>query len=85
MSNSESSQRWRELYQVVLVESDYDELTESISRLEVALTIRLEELAKSADGSTERAEIAEASKQLFVIKTEKLGWPGVNLRSLQRS
>jgi hypothetical protein len=68
---------WKELYHQALRESDEQKLTELVQAAEYAIVLRLQELENSTDHHEERAEMKRATADLLVIKTYKLGWPGV--------
>jgi hypothetical protein len=81
MSNSNGSKpHWQKLYEAACVESDRGKLTDLVSRVEEALLQRVQELSHSADHSDERNAMAHAAENLLVIKTEKLGWPSVQMK-----
>jgi hypothetical protein len=67
---------WQELYQAALTETDQQKLTDLVMAIEQAMFIRAQGLSASKDDQ-ERASMAEATQKLLIIKTEKLGWPGI--------
>jgi hypothetical protein len=68
---------WQELYQAALVESDKQKLTQLAMAVEEAMFLRAQELSDSKSDNKERTLMAEANQKLLIIKTEKLGWPGI--------
>lgn len=68
---------WKEPYRQALKESDPQKLTELVQAAEYAIVLRLRELENSMDDHEERSEMKRAAADLLVIKTYKLGWPGV--------
>ncbi|MFZ0584287.1 MAG: hypothetical protein WAN72_21970 [Candidatus Acidiferrales bacterium] len=72
---------WKEPYRQALKESDPRKLTELVQTAEYAIVLRLQELENSTDNPEERAEMKHATADLLVIKTYKLGWPGVHTSS----
>jgi hypothetical protein len=68
---------WQELYELALVEPDRKKLAQLITAAEEGIFRRTQELTKSQADDQERAAMAEAVEKLLIIKTEKLGWPGV--------
>jgi hypothetical protein len=73
MANSRSSS-WKEPYLAALKESDIEKLTALVHATELAMYLRLQELASSADGHEERKEIEVANGNLLTVKTLILGW-----------
>jgi hypothetical protein len=67
---------WQELYQAALVESDKEKLTQLVMAVEEAMFLRAQRLSDSKVDDAERTLMAEATKKLLILKTEKLGWPG---------
>lgn len=74
MADSNSS-TWKEPYLAALREPDKQKLTELVHATELAMYLRLQELAGSAEGQEERNEIGVASENLLTLKTLLLGWP----------
>jgi len=74
MAGSNSS-TWKEPYLAALREPDKQKLIELVHATELAMYLRLQELAGSADGQEERNEIGVASENLLTLKTLLLGWP----------
>ena len=68
---------WKGPYRQALTESDKQKLTALVHAAEYAIFLRLQELENSTDHHEERAEMKRATADLLVIKTYKLGWPGV--------
>lgn len=79
MANSGSNPDWQELYESATLETDPQKLTTLVETLESALTNRLRELARQPGHESELQEIKAAGQKLLIIKTEKLGWPKINL------
>ncbi len=70
-----NSSTWKEPYLAALREPDKQKLTELVHATELAMYLRLQELAGSAEGQEERNEIGVASENLLTLKTLLLGWP----------
>jgi hypothetical protein len=68
---------WQELYQGALLESDKEKLTQLVMAVEEAMFLRAQELSDSKVDDKERTLMADATQKLLIIKTEKLGWPGI--------
>ena len=66
---------WRELYQVVIDETNPKSLELLMNDLEAAIWKRLREIDGNSNGTNERHEIAQASNKLLTLRIEKLGWP----------
>ena len=75
---------WQELYLAALLEPDLSNLTELVLAVEDAMFRRAQELAKSYADNQERTEMDRAAEKLLIIKTEKLGWPGIKQRNSDR-
>ena len=75
---------WQELYLAALLEADQTKLTELVLAVEYAIFLRAQELANSYADNQERIEMDRAAEKLLIIKTEKLGWPGIKHRNLDR-
>ncbi len=73
MTPSHSSS-WKEPYLAALIESDKEKLTKLVHATELAMFLRVQELAGSADGHEERKEIGTACENLLTLKTLILGW-----------
>jgi hypothetical protein len=73
MTPSHSS-AWKEPYLAALIEPDKEKLTKLVHATELAMFLRLQELAGSVDGHEERKEIEVASGNLLTVKTLILGW-----------
>jgi hypothetical protein len=69
---------WQDLYQAALVEPDRQKLTDLVLAVEEALLLRSQELTGSGLDDNERAAMTESARNLLTIKSEKLGWPGIN-------
>jgi hypothetical protein len=72
---------WQEPYHQALRESDEQKLTELVQAAEYAIVLRLQELENSTDNQEERVELKRAAADLLVIKTYKLGGPGITTPS----
>jgi hypothetical protein len=72
-----SKSPWQELYELALVEPDRKKLAQLIIAAEEGIFRRVQELTNSEADEQERAAMTEAVEKLLIIKTEKLGWPGV--------
>jgi hypothetical protein len=75
---------WQELYLAAFLEPDQNKLTELVLAVEYAIFLRAQELANSYADNQERAEMDRAAEKLLIIKTEKLGWPGIKHWNLDR-
>lgn len=72
---------WEKLYRAVLVETDRDRLADLIGAAESAIVGRRRELTKCEDADKERDAIEVAAEEILDIKTARLRWPAINLRS----
>jgi hypothetical protein len=72
---------WQELYLAALLEPDQNKLTELVLAVEVAMFHRAQELTNSYPDNQERTAMDQAAEKLLTLKTEKLGWPGINQRN----
>ena len=70
---------WQELYQAALVEPGPQKLTELVMAIEGAMFHRAQELTDSYADNQERAAMDQAAEKLLIIKSEKLGLPGIKL------
>jgi hypothetical protein len=75
---------WQELYLAALLEPDQDKLTELVLAVEEAMFHRAQELSDSYADNQERTAMDRAAEKLLVIKTEKLGWPGIKQNNSDR-
>jgi hypothetical protein len=75
---------WQELYLAARLEPAQDKLTELVLAVEDAMFHRAQELASGYADSQERTEMDRTAEKLLIIKTEKLGWPGIKHRNLDR-
>jgi hypothetical protein len=66
---------WRKRFLAALGETDKDKLTALVYAAELAIFLRLQELADSADHNEERSEIQVACAALLSIQVNDLGWP----------
>jgi hypothetical protein len=73
MTPSHSS-AWKEPYLAALIEPDTEKLTKLVHATELAMFLRVQELAGSVDGYEERKEIEVASGNLLTVKSLILGW-----------
>jgi hypothetical protein len=79
MSNSNGSKAaWQQLYESAALESDPKKLTELILAVEDAQLLR-QELAGRPNQEGELLEMKAVAQKLLLIKTERLGWPEINL------
>ena len=79
-SNVSKISEWVKLYQAVLVETDRDRLTGLVGAAESAIARRRQELTEY-EGADERVAMEVAAGEILNIKTARLGWPVINLRS----
>ena len=79
MPNSGSKPTWLRLYEATTLETDPHKLVTLVEAVESALMNRQQELAGQPGHESELQEIKAAGQKLLLIKTEKLGWPKVNL------
>ena len=75
---------WQERYLAALLEPDQNKLTELVLAVEDAMFHRAQELANSHADNQERTAMEQAAEKLLTLKTEKLGWPGINQRNSDR-
>ena len=75
---------WQELYLAALLEPEQIKLTELVLAVEDAIFHRAQGLANSEADNQERAEMDRAAEKLLLIKTEKLGWPGIKPKNSDR-
>jgi hypothetical protein len=79
MPNGGAQSEWRELYEAAARETDLEKLTALIEAVESALMNRQQELSGQSGHESELQEMKAAGQKLLFIKTEKLGWPKINL------
>ncbi|HXN18489.1 MAG TPA: hypothetical protein VN875_09185 [Candidatus Binatus sp.] len=72
MSDSHSSS-WKEPYLAALIEPDTEKLAKLVHATELAIFLRVQELAGFADGHEERREIGAACENLLALKSLILG------------
>jgi len=65
---------WEELFQEALLETDRKTLTVLVELVEAAIVARRRQLENVEGNEKERAAMLLASKELLILKTEKLGW-----------
>jgi hypothetical protein len=70
-------QKWRELLEACIAETNSEALLSLIYETEEAIVSRSKEIAGTRFGLSERQDLAKAAESLFILKTERLGWPGV--------
>jgi hypothetical protein len=75
---------WQELYLAALLEPDQSTLTELVLAVEDAMFHRAQELTNSYADNQERTAMDRTAEKLLVIKTDKLGWPGIKQRNSDR-
>ena len=80
-SNFPKISEWEKLYRAVLVETDRNRLTDLVGAAESAIVRRRQELTKCEGADQERDAIEVAAEEILDIKTARLGWPTLNLRS----
>jgi len=80
-SNFPKISEWEKLYRAVLVETDRNRLTDLVGATETAIVRRRQELTKCEGTDQERDAIEVAAEEILDIKTARLGWPTINLRS----
>ena len=80
-SNFSKISEWEKLYRAVLVETDRNRLTDLVGAAESAIVRRRQELTKCEGADQERDAIEVAAEEILDIKTARLGWPAINLRS----
>jgi hypothetical protein len=61
----------------VLQETDSKLLTKGVLELEEAIVLRGMELKESSEDEKESACLRQLASELLRIKTERLGWPGL--------
>lgn len=66
---------WRALHGATLAETNPTLLERLVYETEEAITLRLQELARTSPGSAEISELRAAADQLLSIKVQRLGWP----------
>jgi hypothetical protein len=79
MPNSGSQPDWQRLYEAAAIETDPGRLSDLVAAVESALVNRQRQFGAQPGHETELQEIKAAGQKLLVIKTEKLGWPKINL------
>lgn len=73
MTPSHSSS-WKGPYLAALIEPDKEKLTKLVHATELAMFLRVQELAGSVGGHEERKEIEVASGNLLTVKSLILDW-----------
>jgi hypothetical protein len=68
---------WQERYETLLLEFDPQRFATLVEAVEALIFFCLRELSTSSGAHDERQAIAEAAHTLFVIKSEILGFPGL--------
>ena len=81
---SDPKSSWQELYLAALLEPDQRKLTKLVMAVEEAMFHRAPELTNSYADNQERIAMNQAVEKLLMIKTEKLGWPGIKQRNSDR-
>ena len=79
MSNNGPKPRWQESYEAACVETNREKLTDLIHQTEDALMSRQQELNGHPGHESEGREMKAAAQKLLLIKTERLGWPQIDL------
>ena len=67
--------KWQPEFEEALIELDSERLAEKIKRFELAVFVRLQELACNSDHHDERQAIADALLTLREMKRDKLSYP----------
>jgi hypothetical protein len=65
--------------------NDIEKLADRFAEAENAIFFRSQELARSSDGREESEAMSVAIRQLWRIKTEKLGWPTIDITDAGKS
>ncbi|MGA8035174.1 MAG: hypothetical protein WA823_09530 [Candidatus Acidiferrales bacterium] len=68
---------WQFLYAQACHESDPDKLTKLVIDVEEAVYLRQQQLSNSDSDRNERRAMKVACDGLLLIKTKRLGWPGI--------
>jgi hypothetical protein len=68
---------WRQHYLAVLQEFDPARLSKLVEMTETSIFFRLQALASSTNGHTERQEIADAAHTLLTLKQDVLNFPSI--------
>ena len=67
--------KWPAEFEEAIVESDSGKLVEKIKNCELAVFVRLQELAGDSDHHDERQAIADALSTLREVKRDRLSYP----------
>jgi hypothetical protein len=62
---------WQKTYQEALLELDLQKLPERVSKAEMAIALRLQELKLSSNGHVERQALDDALRNLKILQREK--------------
>ena len=77
MSNEELKYpKWQAEFQEAVVELNREKLSDKIQKFETAVSVRLQELASSADHHDERQAIDDALATVRVLKKESMAHSG---------
>jgi hypothetical protein len=76
---------WQQPLLDAQTEPDVEKLTSKVETAETAIFLRLSALSKSGDGQQELEALNQAAQDLLRIKTERLGWPPVELNGPSRA
>ena len=68
---------WKHYYELAMRDADPVETKRNVYVAEDALFFRWQALAGNSNHHDERAEMQRASADLLRVKTQRLGWPGV--------
>jgi hypothetical protein len=79
MPNRGAKPEWQRLYEAAILETDTQKLVTLVEAVESALMNRQQELAGQPGRESELQEIKAAGQKLLLIKTERLGWPKIDL------
>jgi hypothetical protein len=77
MNQSSIRTAWKQHYRSALDELKLAATEENVHLAEEALFVRWQELAGNPNHHSERNEMQRASDELLLVKTQKLGWPGI--------
>ena len=76
MSNEELKYpKWRSEFEEAIVEFDPEKLVDKVKKFELAVFVRLQELACNSDHHDERQAIADALSAVLEVKRDKLSYP----------
>ena len=67
--------KWQPEFEQAIIELDSERLAEKIKQFELAVFVRLQDLACNSDHHDERQAIADALTTLRAMKRDKLSYP----------